>query len=79
MEKKIIAIICAIIGFIGCIASAIIISNDMTGGSMFSMRYTYKPPFTAHETTMLIIAGISVIMLIAGIISYVVISHKNKP
>ena len=74
MDKKKIAVIQLVLGAIGLIVSAIIISNDMTRTSYFSTYYTYQPPFTPHEFVMICVAGGSIGLLIGGTIGW----HKNK-
>ena len=70
---KIAGIIMAIIGAIGDIYAAITIANDTSG--WFS-RYTYTAPFSQHETTMITIAVVSGILLIAGI--FILFSNNRK-
>ncbi|MGM9670860.1 MAG: hypothetical protein ACI3XD_04715 [Oscillospiraceae bacterium] len=69
---KIAGIIMAIIGAIGDIYAAITIANDTSGW----FGYTYTAPFSQHETTMITIAVVSGILLIAGI--FILFSNNRK-
>lgn len=62
--KRIYGLIMTIISVIGALYSIITISNDKSG----LIRYTYAPPFTAHETVTLAILVISVIIGMIGIV-----------
>lgn len=62
-----------ILTFLGCFGSAfsfVTISNDH--------RYTYRAPFTDHERTMITILVISIIVLVAGILTIIFSVIKNK-
>jgi multisubunit Na+/H+ antiporter MnhB subunit len=63
------AIIATIIGAIGTLFSIMTIQSDIN-----QWRYTYTSPFTEHETWMINIVFISIIVLISGIVAI----YKSK-
>lgn len=70
---KVAGFIMAIIGAIGEIYAAITIANDTSGW----FGYTYSAPFSQHETTMITIAVVSGILLVAGILVLFCCSKKD--
>ena len=58
------SIIFAILGLLGTVYSLAIIIKDTTSNWG---RYTYTPPFTEHETYMLLLIVASVIIFIIGL------------
>lgn len=70
--NMIIGYILIVLGVFGMVGSFTTISNDW--------RYTYKPPYTDHETTMIALLIISVVVFIVGImvIIFSVVKKKNE-
>ena len=61
MEKQfLVGLVALVLGIVGVVYSWITISSDM------GYRYTYKPPLTNHEITMIAVLIISIIVAIAG-------------
>ena len=63
------AIIATIIGAIGALFSIMTIQSDIN-----QWRFTYTSPFTGHETGMIAVTVISIIVLISGIVAI----YKSK-
>ncbi len=63
--------IVAALGAVGSVYSLITIQNDMNPQSLWDVSYTYTAPLTSHETTMIALAAVSVITLVAGIVMIV--------
>ena len=61
------------IGFGMDIAGFIRIHSDTAG---YFQRYTYSPPFTSHETTMIAIVVIGSIVFLIGLI-VTIVSHSS--
>ena len=59
-----------IIGAFGTVGTFFTISNDR--------GYTYNPPFTNHEITMLTMFAISIIVLLGGILTVIFSVIKNR-
>jgi len=64
--KKILGIIATIAGIVGTVVSGLIINDDMSG---FFGRYTYSPPYTSHEITMIsLVTGCAIIAIIGVVL-----------
>ncbi len=63
--KRIIGIILTVLGGVGILYCIMTILED-TSGWLF--RYTYAPPFTDHEITVISILVVAIISTISGII-----------
>ena len=63
--------IVAALGAVGSVYSLITIQNDMNPRSLWEGAYTYSAPLTSHEITMIALAVVSVIALVAGIVMIV--------
>lgn len=72
MFRKIAGLATMLIGIIVGIFSAVTISDDMSG----LIGYSYEPPLTSHEITMIVVAALSLILIIIGII-LLCIKDKN--
>ena len=66
--------IALVLGALGTLYSIVTIASDITGNGW--RRYTYEPPFTAHEAITIIILIISIIACIVGVCLLV---PKPKP
>ena len=63
----IVGIIFIVLGIIGAIYSAITIISDIEGYHTF-LGYSYSGHLTAHEITMIILAIVSTVILVLGIV-----------
>ena len=67
MNNKMKGALTTLIGIIGAIFSYTTIKADMTPYGLFGTHYTYKAPYTDHETMMIIVAIASGIFILVGI------------
>lgn len=63
-SKRVAGVLLTVLSAIGILYSIFTISNDTSG----LIGYTYSAPFTTHETTILTTLGVSVVVLIIGLV-----------
>ncbi len=56
------------VGAIGCLFTWLRIQSDKEPSGLLGGHYTYTRPFSAHETTMVILMALFVAVLLFGII-----------
>lgn len=66
-------IVMAVLGVIGTVYTFMTVNADKTTGFQ---RYTYQPPFSEHETRIIILGIISIVLLIIGLIK-IYKNYKN--
>ncbi len=73
--QTVVGIVMMIIGFFMSIFSGTVIHSDL-----IRHRYSYSPPFTDHETAMMILIFIGIIVILTGIglIIASIVSQRSK-